>query len=111
MNLILFDEPAIRQNLLPFTFTRPVADIRVGILTIAEKWAHFNQKPVSFLTQQYLQPKFRDQTTAENIYLNGAVMPDASLWAEVKALLPGEALVQEGRLVAINYGADFYNTP
>ena len=49
MNLILFDEPAIRQNLLPFTFTRPVADIRVGILTIAEKWAHFTQQPVSFL--------------------------------------------------------------
>ncbi len=28
----------VRNALLPFTFTRPVADIRVGILTIREKW-------------------------------------------------------------------------
>ena len=38
MNVILFDDPIIRLNLLPFTFTRPVGAIRVGILTIAEKW-------------------------------------------------------------------------
>lgn len=111
MNLILFDEPALRQNLLPFTFTRPVADLRVGILTIAEKWAHYAQQPVSFLTQDYLQPKFPDQTGSENIYLNGAVLPDAFLWAELQTLLPGEAFLREGRLVAVNTGADFFNTP
>jgi UDP-N-acetylglucosamine diphosphorylase/glucosamine-1-phosphate N-acetyltransferase len=111
MNLILFDEPEIRQNLLPFTFTRPVADIRVGILTIAEKWVYYAKKQVSFLTQEYLQPKFPDHTTAENVYVNGGVMPDAFLWTEIQALLPGEALMREGRLVAINSGADFFNTP
>ena len=82
MNFILFDEPVIRQNLLPFTFTRPVADIRAGILTIAEKWAHYSQKPVSFLTQSYLQTKFPAEATDENIYLNGGVFPDELLVSE-----------------------------
>ena len=37
MNYILFDGPS-EIILLPFTYTRPVADIRIGILTIREKW-------------------------------------------------------------------------
>ncbi|WP_191907009.1 GlmU family protein [Adhaeribacter soli] len=111
MNLILFDEPAIRQNLLPFTFTRPVADIRVGILTIAEKWAHFAKQPVSFLTQRYLQAKFSDKTAAANIYVNGAVFPDEFLAADIAALTPGEALMHEGRLIALNAGAEFFGLP
>ena len=37
MNYILFDGPA-RTALLPFTYTRPVADIRIGFFTIREKW-------------------------------------------------------------------------
>ncbi|HQX03888.1 MAG TPA: putative sugar nucleotidyl transferase, partial [Flavobacterium sp.] len=40
MNYILFDGP-VRNALLPFTFTRPVADIRIGILTIREKWEKY----------------------------------------------------------------------
>jgi len=50
-SLLLFDDPAIRGSLLPFTFTRPVASIRVGILEIADKWAMRTGKPVSYLTQ------------------------------------------------------------
>lgn len=57
MNLILFDDPTIRQNLLPFTFTRPVAGVRCGTLTVAEKWQRRGHR-VSFLTQPYLQAKF-----------------------------------------------------
>ena len=110
MNLILFDEPAIRQNLLPFTFTRPVADIRVGILTIAEKWAHFAKQPVSVLTERYLQTKFPAKTTEANIYVNGAVFPDEFLTSEINKLTPGEALMREGRLIALHAGTEFFGT-
>ena len=110
MNLILFDEPEIRQNLLPFTFTRPVSEIRVGILTLAEKWAHFAKQPVSYLTEPYLQTKFSAKTTQANVYVNGAVFPDALLAAEIAALTPGEALMREGRLVALHAGADFFGS-
>ena len=59
MHVLLFDDPAIRPHLLPFTFTRPVAALRCGILTIAEKWQRRLASPtVGYLTQPYLQAKF-----------------------------------------------------
>ena len=57
MNIILFDDPTLRKSLLPFTFTRPVSLIRVGILTIAEKWEKRLGAEVSFKTDDYLQKK------------------------------------------------------
>ena len=59
MSLILFDEPRVWQQLLPLTYTRPVAALRLGILTIAEKWAIDLQDEYSYQTEVYLQQKFR----------------------------------------------------
>ncbi|HEY5750985.1 MAG TPA: putative sugar nucleotidyl transferase, partial [Chryseolinea sp.] len=58
MNLILFDDPSIRIELLPFTFTRPIGALRVGILTIAEKWEKYLGTTASFKTEPYLQKKY-----------------------------------------------------
>ena len=58
MNYILFDENAVRTNLLPLTFLRPVADIRVGILTIREKWEKMLKTATSTLTENYLSVKY-----------------------------------------------------
>ena len=55
LNIILFDAPEVRENLLPMTFTRPVADLRVGILTIREKWERMLDGSYSYLTVDYLQ--------------------------------------------------------
>ena len=100
MNVILFDDPVIRQDLLPFTFTRPVAGMRVGILTIAEKWEKWlGQKP-SFKTEEYLQRKFSVNSTADNFLINGAVCPDQTLADTIKALPPGYFLVKEQLLIA-----------
>jgi len=52
MNYILFDG-TVRNALLPFTFTRPVADIRVGILTIREKWEKYLGATTTTLTEKY----------------------------------------------------------
>jgi hypothetical protein len=57
MAIILFDDNA-HKTLLPLTYTRPVADLRIGILTIAEKWAKYLNNEYSFYTQPYLQAKF-----------------------------------------------------
>lgn len=100
MNYILFDHEADRANLLPFTFTRPVAAIRCGILTIAEKWERMLGKEVSFKTRDYLQAKFPMKKEEANIMINGSVMPDEVLVDEVRSLKPGEALYVEDMLVA-----------
>ncbi len=100
MNIILFDDPVIRQNLLPLTFTRPVADIRTGILTIAEKWQELTRQVVSSLTQDYLKQKFVTYYNTENCYINGAVIPTAAMIEQMKGLAFGSSYWQGDTLLA-----------
>ena len=102
MNLLLFDDPAIRPHLLPFTFTRPVGALRCGILTIAEKWQQrLGAGGVGYLTEGYLQAKFpAGQMTGPALAINGAVCPDDLLIKQVEALKPGEGLYDGEVLVA-----------
>src|SRR5215217_4225808 len=99
MAIILFDDKA-HQTLRPLTFTRPVADLRIGILTIAEKWSKYLNTTHSFLTQPYLQEKFPLTKSSNAIYINGSVCPDECLLDAIDALKPGEALKQNGFLIA-----------
>ncbi|MES2656828.1 MAG: GlmU family protein [Bacteroidota bacterium] len=103
MNYILFDNQQDRENLLPFTFTRPVAAIRIGILTIAEKWEKLLLSPVSYLTQDYLQEKFAIKLSNNNIFINGSICPNQLLVDEINNLKEGEALVKGNIIIA------FYN--
>ncbi|MCR5888727.1 GlmU family protein [Hymenobacter sp. J193] len=102
MHVLLFDDPAIRPHLLPFTFTRPVAALRCGILTLAEKWQHrLGAASVGYLTEPYLQAKFpAGDTQGPALVINGAVCPDEVLTQQVQALQPGEALFCDELLVA-----------
>lgn len=102
MHVLLFDDPAIRPHLLPFTFTRPVAALRCGILTLAEKWQHRLGVPaVGYLTQPYLQAKFpAGDVQGPALVINGAVCPDDLLIKQVQALRPGQALYCDEVLVA-----------
>lgn len=101
MNYIVFDDNQIRNQLKPFTFTKPVAGIRCGILTIAEKWEKVLGTEVSYLTENYLQKKFRHISTDDNVYLNGSVCPDAHILATIDQLNEGEMLVADNIPVAI----------
>ncbi|WP_201977302.1 GlmU family protein [Hymenobacter rubidus] len=102
MHVLLFDDPAIRPHLLPFTFTRPVAALRCGILTLAEKWQHrLGVAAVGYLTQPYLQAKFpAGDVRGAALIINGAVCPDDLLTRQVQALQPGQALYCDELLVA-----------
>lgn len=106
MNVILFDNPAIRQDLLPFTFTRPVADIRVGILTISEKWEKYLQMKPSFSTELYLSKKFSTHHTADNLWINGAVCPNPVLVAAIHLLNPGDAIAKDNMILAVRTSDD-----
>lgn len=100
MAIILFDDKA-HQTLLPLTFTRPVADMRIGILTIAEKWAkHFNLEH-SFHTQEYLQGKFPLVIEERNLFINGSVCPDEELLEAIVKLHGSEVLVKDGLFIAV----------
>jgi UDP-N-acetylglucosamine diphosphorylase/glucosamine-1-phosphate N-acetyltransferase len=116
MTLILFDDKA-RESLLPLTFTRPVATIRIGILTIAEKWQRvLKADEVGYKTEDYLQEKFPFKSSFENLFINGSVCPDEELIEAVDKLKIGEALVKDSVLVAAKASAvdlkslDHFNT-
>ncbi|MBO3699616.1 GlmU family protein [Roseivirga sp. E12] len=97
MDMNLYDPAEIRSSLLPFTFTRPVADIRVGILKISEKWEHFGFS-VGFLTEEYLSAKFKSNNGS--LKVNGALCPDESLVSAIKSLKEGQKLVSENTVLA-----------
>lgn len=100
MAIILFDDNA-HQTLLPLTYTRPVADIRIGIVTIAQKWATYLKLGYSFLTEPYLQAKFPLKLEERNLFINGSVCPDDALIEAIAALHGSEALIKDGLLIAI----------
>jgi UDP-N-acetylglucosamine diphosphorylase/glucosamine-1-phosphate N-acetyltransferase len=100
MNYILFDGSS-RASLLPFTFTRPVADIRIGILTIREKWEHYLKSTTSSLTEPYLSKKFPLREGPENLLINGSLLPNAELLQSIRQLAEGQALLYENEVLAV----------
>jgi UDP-N-acetylglucosamine diphosphorylase/glucosamine-1-phosphate N-acetyltransferase len=106
MNIILFDDPTIRVDLLPLTFTRPVASIRIGILTIAEKWEKYLGNKVSFSTEEHLSKKYTILLSQDNYWINGAVCPDAQLVKAITSLKTGEGLVKDSRMIALRTPED-----
>ncbi|PKP32841.1 MAG: glucose-1-phosphate thymidylyltransferase [Bacteroidetes bacterium HGW-Bacteroidetes-17] len=103
MNYILFDTSK-RINLLPLTFLRPSADIRIGILTIREKWEKYLDAKTSSLTEDYLSKKFPLSIGAENILINGSVCPSKKLVEKISSLKMKEALVYKGEVIAFKSG-------
>src|SRR5690606_19676749 len=99
MNYILFDGSA-RKQLLPFTFTRPVADIRVGILTIREKWEKILGSTTSTVTEDYLSQKWPLVEMSENIMINASYLPTPEFIGQIKNLQPDQAIFHEQEIVA-----------
>ncbi|HCY81018.1 MAG TPA: glucose-1-phosphate thymidylyltransferase [Xanthomarina gelatinilytica] len=99
MNYILFDGPS-RTNLLPFTFTRPVADIRIGILTIREKWEAYLDFTTTTVTEDYLSDKFPMVEMDENIMINASFLPNQTLAEMVKNLEANQAIFHNEDVIA-----------
>lgn len=99
MNYILFDGPH-RNALLPFTFTRPVADIRVGILTIREKWEKHLGYTTTTITEEYLSEKWPMVEMENNVMINASFLPNEILVEMVKNLELNQAIFQDEEVVA-----------
>lgn len=99
MNYILFDGE-VRNALLPFTYTRPVADIRVGILTIREKWEKRLGLTTTTLTEEYLEAKFPMVEMEQNILINASFLPSDALVELVKNLNENQVIFKDDTVVA-----------
>lgn len=103
MNYILYDGP-VRNALLPFTFTRPVAEIRVGILTIREKWEKYLGSTTTTITEEYLSEKYPIVEMPTNVLINASFLPNEELVHLIEALNENEAVFYGDDVVA------FYST-
>lgn len=111
MNVILFDDTAAWKNLLPLTYTRPIAEIRMGILTIKQKWDKWLNTNSSYYTQPYLSKKFKAAEKDNSLFIRSNVCPDKTIVEAVHNLKPGQALIKNNRLIAfIGSSADLKNS-
>lgn len=110
MNYILFDDSS-RNNLLPLTLVRPIADIRIGILTIREKWEKYLGEKTSTITESYLAKKFPIKEGKQNILINGSVCPTPEMVKAVKSLKLNETLNTEEYIIAMNVGEEISGEP
>jgi len=109
MNFILSDFNS-HQKFLPLSFTRSIADFRVGILTIKEKWEILLKSTVSIKTEEYLQAKYTLSIEASNTVIYSALIPDEQLVKAVSTL-KNERLVKNDVLLAYNTDSDVNNVP
>ena len=99
MNYILFDGPA-RTALLPFTFTRPVADILIGILTIRQKWEMYLGSTTTTLTEEYLSEKFPMVEMEQNVMINASFLPNPTLVEMIQGLKSNQAIFKGDEVIA-----------
>jgi UDP-N-acetylglucosamine diphosphorylase/glucosamine-1-phosphate N-acetyltransferase len=100
MNYILFDDERFHQ-FLPLTHTRPLAELRCGILTMRERWEHILQQSISHKSAAYLQEKYPFVISTDNILINSAVFPSNELTNAIAALNEGEYLMQDETLLCM----------
>lgn len=99
-NIILFDNE-VRENLLPLTYTRPVCELRVGILTIKEKWEKWlgPDHQYAYITQDYLAEKYPIDFGQENYVINGSVLPSEQLVTLIKYMDYNQAYLKDDELI------------
>ena len=105
MDYILVDSEQARANLLPMTYTRPVAELRIGALTLREKWERMLPGRYSYSTADYLAELFpaeADPTAPATVSIASDVIPTPALAEAVASLAEGEALYDaDGQLIAM----------
>ena len=99
MNYILFDG-AVHNALLPLTYTKPVADLRIGILTIREKWEKYLETTTTTVTEEYLEEKFPMVEMEQNVMVSASFLPIQKLVDLIKNLKENQAIFKEDEVIA-----------
>lgn len=110
-NIILFDDANVWSDLLPITFTKPISEIRVGIRTIFQKWqSRFPDSTLSYLTNDYLQEKYKLITEDENLFIRSNVTPISQLVNQLEQLKTNQALKFGDKVIAFKGSLEAFQT-
>ena len=107
---LVFSDAQYWEDFLPLTFTRPVAEMRCGILTFSERWQKLLESTeISWFTEMYLQQKFMEPEKKESLFLVPNFLPTETVVQQIKDLKQGEALVYEDELLAAKINMDGFS--
>ena len=101
--IAFWDDPERHQRLWPLTYTKPSCELRVGILSIREKWEHYLKADlVGYFTLDYLTGQYTKPRDTSGIWvINGSVMPNEQLVTSIKGLKKGTGIIYEGVMIAL----------
>lgn len=97
-NIILFDGNDW-GNFLPLSYTRPIACLRLGILTIVEKWNYLTNAKISYCTQAHLNNKFATNIEEDNFLVHGSIIPDKHFANSLNSLAINTGYYYESNLI------------
>ena len=107
---LVFSDAQYWEDFLPLTFTRPVAEMRMGILTFSERWKKLLEiDEVFYITENYLQDKFRKPEPKQSLFIVPNFFPSDEVLKQIKELQPGEALVYENEVLVANINMDNFS--
>ncbi|WP_313214486.1 GlmU family protein [Soonwooa sp.] len=107
---IVFSDAQYWEDFLPLSFTRPVAEMRVGILTFSERWKKLLDIETSFyITEDFLQEKYKKPAAGQSLFIVPNFLPSESLLHQIKDLKAGEALVYDNELLVANINMENFS--
>jgi len=107
---LVFSDAQYWEGFLPLTFTRPIAELRCGILTFSERWKKLlNIDEVSYITEDYLQDKFVAPQKKESLFIVPNFLPSDTVLNQIKSLQMGEALVYKDELLAVRINMENFS--
>ena len=107
---LVFSDAQYWEDFLPLTFTRPVAEMRMGILTFSERWKKLlDIDKVFYITENYLQDKFKKPEPKQSLFIVPNFFPSDEVLKQIKELQPGEALVYENEVLVANINMDNFS--
>lgn len=107
---LVFSDAQYWEDFLPLTFTRPVAEMRMGILTFSERWKKLlDIDEVFYITENYLQDKFKKPEPKQSLFIVPNFFPSDEVLKQIKELQPGEALVYENEVLVANINMENFS--
>ena len=107
---LVFSDAQYWEDFLPLTFTRPIAEMRMGILTFSERWKKLlNIDEVFYITENYLQDKFKKPEPKQSLFIVPNFFPSDEVLKQIKELQPGEALVYENEVLVANINMENFS--
>lgn len=97
---LVFSDAQYWEDFLPLTFTKPIPELRCGILTFAERWEKLlDIRDKRYITEEYLEVKYPRYEKKESLLIVPNFLPTEKVLDQIKNLQFGEALVYENELL------------